>query len=286
LADPLSAVARHSSERRGRANREGKEEEEMNHYLDFLYKQAEVYNDVPMRRLRMYPQRIARRALTLGLLLTLIVLALSACGGGGSAQDLPKAQEEQAKSRPLPQDLGALRPGEYHSVKFKPPLSFHVGKGWINTANQLPDFIELGQPGEIGFVTFANIKEVWKPGTMNVVEAPKDLVGWLEHHPYLKTSKPKPVTLGGVKGVQLEVLVEELPKDYYGLCGPDCVDIAPLSNDEAAAYFREVNERKVIVLEDVKGDTVMIWFAGPPETFDKFAPRAQKVVDSVQWGGS
>jgi hypothetical protein len=94
--------------------------------------------------------------------------------------------------------------------------------------------------------------------------------------------------LGGVKGEQLEVLVEELPKDYYGLCGTDCVDIAPVSNDEyeAAAYFREVSKRRVFVLKDVKGDTVMIWFAGPPETFDKFAPKAQKVVDSVKWSGS
>jgi hypothetical protein len=150
----------------------------------------------------------------------------------------------------------------------------------------LSEFIELGQQGEIGFLTFANVKEVYKPGTYDVVDAPKDLVGWLQHHPYLKTSKPQPVTLGGVKGEQVDVLVEELPQDYNGLCGPDCVDIAPVSNDQAAAYFREVSKRKVFVLEDVKGDTVMIWFAGAPETFDKFAPRAQKVVDSVKWSGS
>ena len=219
--------------------------------------------------------------LVVGLLLaTLVVLAQSACGGAGG--------QEEAKARPLPLFEKALRPGEYHSVKFKPPLSFKVGKGWSNSAQQLSDYIELGQQGEIGFLTFANVKEVYKPGTTDVVDAPKDLVGWLQHHPYLKTSKPQPVTLGGVKGEQLEVLVEELPKDYYGLCGTDCVDIAPVSNDEyeAEAYFREVSKRRVFILEDVKGDTVMIWFAGAPETFDKFAPRAQKVVDSVKWSGS
>ena len=118
------------------------------------------------------------------------------------------------------------------------------------------------------------------------MEAPKDLVGWLQHHPDLKTSKPQPVTLGGVKGEQFEVVVKDLPKDYYSLSCPDCVDIAPLSNDQAAAYFREVNKRKVIVLEDVKGDTVMIWFAAPPDEFEEFAPEAQKVVDSVKWSGS
>ena len=134
----------------------------------------------------------ARAALLMvGLLLaTLLVLALSACGGAGG--------QEKAKARPLPlyPTEKALRPGEYHSVKFKPPLSFKLGKGWSNTTNQLSAYIELGQQGETGFLTFANVKEVHKPaGTYEVVDAPKDLVGWLEHHPYLKTSKPQPATL-------------------------------------------------------------------------------------------
>jgi hypothetical protein len=255
--------------------------------MDFLYKQAEVYDDVPVRRLRMYPQRIARQALRLGLLVTFVVLALSACGGGGSAQDQAKAQKEQAKSRPLPQDPGALRPGEYHSVEFKPSLSFHVGKGWLNTEPQLPDFIEVGQPGEGGWILFATVKEVYKPGTLKVVEAPKDLVGWFQDHPYLKTSKPEPVTVGGVKGKQFEAVVEDLPKDVYGECGAECVDISSQSSGEQSTYFLEANrERRVIVLEDVKGETVEIAFSSPPEKFDEFAPEAQKVLESVKWGGS
>jgi hypothetical protein len=215
-----------------------------------------------------------------GLLGTLLVLALSSCGGAGG--------QEKAKARPLPlyPTENALRPGEYHSVKFKPPLSFKVGKGWINTAEQLSDIIELGQQGEIGNLTFANVKEVFKPGTTNVVEAPKDLVGWLQHHPYLNTSKPQPVTLGGVKGEQLEVLVDHLPKDPNGYCGSDCLDILNQSSGDQIGYFREVNKRKVIVLGDVKGDTVVIWYAAPLDVFDEFAPEAQKVVDSVKWGRS
>jgi hypothetical protein len=209
----------------------------------------------------------------------LVILALSSCGGAGG--------QEEAKARPLPlyPTEHALRPGEYHSVKFKPALSFKVGKGWSITENQLSDWIELSQQGEIDTLNFANVKEVFKPGTTDVVDAPKDLVGWLQHHPYLKTSKPQQVTVGGVKGEQLEVLVDHLPKDPNGYCGSDCLDIFNLS-DQIGGYFKEVNKRKVIVLEDVKGDTVVIWYAGPPDTFDKFAPKAQKVIDSVKWSGS
>src|SRR5215211_3158539 len=188
-------------------------------------------------------------------MLTILILALTACGSGSA--------QEEAKARPLPlHENAALRPGEYHSVKFKPPLSFEVGKGWHNNEEQFSDFIQLGQQGDIGTLQFANIKEVYKPGTTDVVDAPKDLVGWLQHHPYLKTSKPQPVTVGGVKGEQLEVLIDHLPKDP-GYCGSDCLDIFTLSDTGIGGYFKEVNKRKVIVLEDVKGDTVVIWYAAP-----------------------
>src|SRR5215213_6422489 len=225
----------------------------------------------------------ARAALlVVGLLGTLLVLALSACGGAGG--------QEKAKARPLPlYPAEALHPGEYHSVKFKPPLSFKVGKGWSNAEEQLSDYINLEQ-GDIGNLQFANVKEVYKPGTTNVVEAPKDLLGWLQHHPYLKTSKPQQVTVGGVKGEQLEVLVDHLPKDPNGYCDPEpsgCLDIFNLSGGDELGYFgKNHNARRVIVLGDVKGDTVVIWYAGPPDTFEKFAPRAQKVVDTVKWSGS
>jgi len=164
----------------------------------------------------MHHPALTSQALRLGLLV-IIVLALSACGGG---QEEVKAQQETNMPRPLPQDLEPLRPGEYHSVTFKPSLSFVVSKGWANTEAQLPDSIEVGEVEhheEIGWINFVNAKEVFKPGTRKVVDAPKDLVGWYQHHPYLKTDKPEPVMVGGAKGEQFDVLVKDLPEDYYGV---------------------------------------------------------------------
>ena len=226
---------------------------------------------------QMHRPALVRFALGIGVLMVMI-LALAACGSGSA--------QEEAKARPLPQYEHPLRSGEYHSVKFKPPLSFKVSQPWANIAEQLSDWIQLGYENDTGNISFANVEEVFKPGTTNVVEAPKDLVGWLQHHPYLKTSKPQPVTLGGVKGEQLEVLVDHLPKDYYGNCGTDCLDIFNQSGGEQIGYFGEDRGRRVFVLEDVKGDTVVIWYAAPLDVFDEFAPEAQKVVDSVKWSGS
>jgi hypothetical protein len=231
----------------------------------------------------MYRPKLGRQALMLGLLVTLVVLAVNACGGG---------QEQADRPRPLPEDEKALSPGEYHSVKFKPSLSFRLGKGLTSAPPLLPDYIEIDGPdgGPSRWIRFSNVKEVYKPGTLGssseVVKAPKDLVGWFQDHPYLKTSKPQPVTVGGVKGMLFDVVVKNLPKDYYGMCGSDCVDIYSLSGGEKILAYLEPKKRKVIVLEDVKGSTVAIDFGSSASDFHDFLPEAQKVVKSVKWGGS
>jgi hypothetical protein len=223
----------------------------------------------------MYPERIVRHALGLALSMTLVVCSLSACGGG---------QEEASKPRPLPEDEKALRPGVYRSEEFNPSLSFRVGEGWATSPPEVSDSLKILR-GETAGVRFVSAQEVYKPGTLTVVEAPKDLVGWFQHHPYLKTSKPKPITVGGVKGMQFDVVVEDLPQDNFGACGSDCVDIFS-SSSEGWIALREGDKGHAIVLEDVNGETVFIGIASLASAFDEFAPKAQEVVDSVKWGDS
>jgi hypothetical protein len=226
----------------------------------------------------MYRPTLRRQALRLGLLATLVVLALNACGGG---------QEQADRPRPLPEDEKALRPGEYRSEEFKPSLSFRVGKGWSSTPSEASDLLHVMR-GETAGLIFANIQQVYKPsrtGSLYLVEVPKSLVGWLQHHPYLKTSKPEPVTVGGVKGARFDVVVEDLPEDYYGVCGQDCVDMTSFA--DGRVLFQPKGERtRLIVLEDVEGETVSVALHSQITEFDEFTPKAQKVVDSVKWTGS
>jgi hypothetical protein len=224
------------------------------------------------------------RVISLGLLVVLVVLALSACGGG----------EKKAKARPLPEEPKALRPGTYRSEEFKPSLSFRVGKGfwWSSSSLEASDTLQItwGQTAGLGFL---NVQEVYKPtrtGKQNVVDAPKNIAGWLQQHPYLQTSKPEPVRVGGVKGVQFDVVVGDRPQTYNPTCStivgnPNCVDLIRLSTGEPI-FLVEGEKVRVTVLEDVGGETVTIGFVSPASEFGELAPEAQKVLDSVEWRGS
>jgi len=223
------------------------------------------------------------RVLSLGLLVVLVVLALSACGGG----------EKKAKARPLPEDPKTLRPGTYRSEEFKPSLSFRVGKGWSSSPflEEASDALQITR-GQTAGLGFANVQEVYKPTrtVSQIVDAPKDMVGWFQQHPYLQTSKPEPVTVGGVKGLQFEVVVGDRPQYYIPTCtsiigNPNCVDLFRLSTGEPILLV-EGDKAGIIVLEDVEGETVTIGFVSPASEFGEHAPEAQKVLESVEWRGS
>jgi hypothetical protein len=221
----------------------------------------------------MYSQRMVRQILRLGLLVTLVVLVLSACGGN---------KQQESKPRPLPEDPKALRPGTYRSEEFKPSLTFRIGKGWTNSPPEVFDALLLsrGEQVGLGFVSAQEVYEPTRSGQPIVVKAPEDMVGWFQKHPYLQTSKPEPVTVGGVKGVQFDVLVKDLPEDYDAVCGRGCLDIFRSSGLGSIA-FMENSKTRVIVLEDVKGVTVTMGFSIPATYFDEIAPKAQKVLEAI-----
>ena len=226
--------------------------------------------------------RTVRRALGLVMLAALVVVALAACGG----------TEKEANPRPLPEDDKALQPGEYRSEEFEPSLSFRVGDGWTNVPPESSEFLAL-QRGVMGGVYFFRVKEVYEPARMgmpNVEEAPKDAKGWVawgRHHPYLRTSEPEQVEVGGVEGKRIDVVVGDLPEDYRGRCGTNCVDIGrvegvpPLKND----IFAPEDDKERVTFLDVEGETVTISITSPAGEFEEFVPEAQKVIDTVKWRG-
>ena len=148
--------------------------------------------------------------------------------------------------------------------------------------------------GGDGWGVFFRVKEVYEPvrkGMPNdVVEAPKDPKGWVawgRHHPYLQTSEPEQVEVGGVKGLQVDVVVGDLP-NYRGRCGTDCVDIGRVEGYPQLKIdvFVPEDEKARVTFLDVEGETVTISIISPASEFEVFEPEAQKVLDSVEWRGS
>src|SRR5215208_5508323 len=104
----------------------------------------------------MHLQRsMVRQALRLGLVVTLIVLALSSCGalGGG--------QEQANEPRPLPEYPQDLHAATYHANKFKPSVLFSVGKGWALQCPPGSDFVCLSRGGENTLFTFLNVHDIY-----------------------------------------------------------------------------------------------------------------------------
>jgi hypothetical protein len=234
----------------------------------------------------MHPRsRSVRRALGLGLLAMVVVLVPSACGG----------VEKEAEVHHLPDEAKALQPGGYRTEEFEPSFSFRIGKGWKNDPPEAFDILLLGrEKGGLGAVNVQRVYEPTKSGTPIVVHTPEDLVGWLEHHPYLKTSDPEPVSVGGVEGQQLDVAVaKDLPEDYHsGVCSSiaeheECVDVFRVSNPHSWIAVSESDKFRLIVLQnELSGETVALGYASRSTNFDEVAPEAQKVIDTVKWGGS
>ena len=227
----------------------------------------------------------ASHTLRFALLVVLImafVVAVSACGGGGGEAN----KQEEAKVRPLTQGEGvALRPGPYTSKKFEPPLSFSVlGEGWQVEVPEAPDVLDISR-GEQEF-GFFNVRNVYDPNEFAAQQpAPEDMVAWLQEHPNLEAEKPSQVSVGGVRGQQLDVVATDVPSKSIQFCGFPCVLLLPTSEGFNFVIAEEAKHR-FIVLEDVRGETVIVAFGAPAVDFEEFLPEAQKMLKTVEWKGA
>jgi hypothetical protein len=219
---------------------------------------------------------LMRQAFRLGVLVTLFVLALSACGGGG------EQEEQEAKGRTLPDAGETLAAGVYTTRWFKPALSFTVDEGWIALTPELQDVIVIGQRDEPLAIGFNSIERVIKPGNLGQkVAAPEDIAAWLQEHPRLDTEEPGRVSVGGVSGQQFDAIAYE-PTDNPAYCREPCVPLFVMSNGRAF-WLGKSEKFRFIVLDKIEGKTVTIIFGGPAVEFEEFLPEAQKVLDTVEW---
>jgi hypothetical protein len=113
--------------------------------------------------------------------------------------------------------LGVLKAGTYSTRTFEPQLTYTVPNGWANyeddqgNAAFAPPGVSLSKAQQA--VDDILVMTIVAPATMSceteadtdVPDTAKGVSSWLSRHPWLSTSDPKPVAIGGLRGYVLSV---------------------------------------------------------------------------------
>jgi hypothetical protein len=237
-------------------------------------------------------------------------LLAAGCGGG----------DEPAPARPIqagptttagpggagaPRALapGPLEPGTYEAGKFRPKLSFRVGQGWgllgdeENGLALAADFDPAAAPEKQ--LTITAVKWVFDDPLLtdnelnanrerHIRPAPGDVVGWLRANPYLKVGPARPVTLGGMRGVQFDVAVKDLPgpSNCPSFGGSEhCVLLFPVTrgNAEPIELVEVGGSPSRYTVVEVKGQPVVVSVGAPAGQFKGFTAEADKVLKTVSF---
>jgi hypothetical protein len=124
--------------------------------------------------------------------------------------------------------LGELAAGTYRTTVFTPRITYTVTDGWANWED-LPGNFLLVPPGEnlegvnndtsdfIGIyhgvaAAAADCQEIPEPG---VGRSAKALAAWFSRHPGLVTTDPQQTTVGGLRGIVLDMTLNQ---DWTATC--------------------------------------------------------------------
>jgi hypothetical protein len=239
----------------------------------------------------------------------LLVLAVAGCGGEeetGPARPIqtgPAATSTTAAATagPRPVAPGPLEPGTYETVEFRPKLSFTVGEGWgvlgdaENGIALAPRFDPAKGPEKQ--LTFTAVKWVFDDPLLTDKElatnredhirpAPRELERWLRANRYLQVGPSKPARLGGVRGVQFDVRVKDLPgpSNCQQFEPNHCVLLFPITrgaNVEPIELVEVGVSPSRYTLVEVEGQPVLVTVGAPADQFEDFLAEAGKVLKSV-----
>jgi len=181
--------------------------------------------------------------------------------------------------------------GERYLIdNFEPAFSFEtVGEGWGLDGPEAPYVVAL--QGRGFKIDFQNIEDfmVFEPSGTEKIPAPEDMVVWYQKHPYLDTEEPEPVSVGGVEGVYFDAVMTTLPEGYDASAyedpsKPTKKALSLLSAPDGFVLCISPEDKvRIILLEDVKGEPLSIMVWSRAVNFEEMLPKAQKVLDTLEW---
>jgi hypothetical protein len=222
-----------------------------------------------------------KRLFSLLIAMTTVTAACSSSNSPTAASRTPESPTGSpavAGPTPLPKS-GVISPGTY-ATNFQPRMAFTAASsGWevdVDTPGWVAMEFTPSAP-VLGFLSITDVTKVFDPKhDGKLIDPPKDLAGWIGELPGLKVvAPPTPVTVGGVEGKQLDVLI-----------GPEDVGVGPIQGARIGNGFPKNHAVRIIVVS-VDGQDVQISFdaedAGS-KYFGAAVDHVQPLIDSITWG--
>ena len=253
--------------------------------------------------------------------MAITVLALPGCGSGSEADASPggasspagttettvstgstgstsPSKEQSVCPNPHGGDcLGDLEPGTYRTSTFKPRITYTVQAGWHN-AEDLPGNFQLyqqedSQDGALGG-SYLGIYQNVDAAAINCDEAkqegvgstPAELVAWYESIPGLVVSPPRTVTVGGLRGFQIDLALEP----GVDTCSYDQYRGIPLFIGNGVSQVHHVIleeiDVRLVILGWRKGNVMMeITNVKTQHSADEFRAALQPILNSLRFQG-
>jgi hypothetical protein len=202
----------------------------------------------------------------------------------GITNEEVEQQASSLKGATMPGGQLQLPTGKYVAYVFKPALSFRVNDDWQlwrDTRDEL--FLEGSQGGQLIFTRPSRVFDPSSLSEPNMVPAPEsadEWASWFQKHPNLDTSEPVPVSMSGASGLRIDVTLSSTPENYSrALCGEQpCVPLTGTGIVSTKGW------KDHFIIVDVDGEPVVIDVsAASADEFDEFLPKAQEVLDTVEW---
>jgi hypothetical protein len=218
-----------------------------------------------------------------GLASLALLLAVTACGGSSAS---PAAGSPTATAMPA---------GTYTSTLFQPAVTFTVPDGWAMPLDT-PPYLQLIPAGSevLGIHLFrdpvAASQDPACPATPEpgVGTTSTELVAWLRGRPGLVVGTPVMATVGGLRGVSIDVAIRNGWTTSCPFAGGS--PTVPLITSKTAAYHWVIvgNERlRFYVLDLPGGGTVIVDVDAYDGTqYDALIRSAAPIVRSMQFAAS
>jgi hypothetical protein len=185
--------------------------------------------------------------------------------------------------------LGLLPPGTYHTKSFGPGFAFTISSGrWENLGDEGGIFpiLSIDRPDDAilffrqPWATKPDGKRV--PGVATKVD---ELTAWLTANPSLDASEPKPATIGGLTGTQLDLALAPGTENADPRCPVRvCVNVFI---GRASAWAWDWGfagpERQRLYLLEAPDDGVVAIFVDSIDgtTFDEMTAAADEILSTV-----